>query len=504
MSQSTRKLVKKIEDIVSQPKTHWSPIQQNIANDYTTLVGDLADRANVVEFQFVLKGTNEAKMALRHPTDLMEELRLLQFPSRTVWERLLLTRGIHARPLPNIESLAHLVQKINLSTSSKSGVRGAFGEPPDPNEPPPLVEPETGAQRKRKGAGFEPQESSTGIRLFPLVLGIFAVCAGLLALAIFGPALMNKDDGVARGNPDPMDPIELIVARKEKEGANPGNIGEEKAEKGDFKEGNQAKKEPGPVAKLDPIPKPKDPVPIKPPGVPPMVPMVEKDKPMEKLREIPVGSIQLPEIAQLGAMLDKNGAIGASVKLQLSLEGDLANKKALDEFLEFVRSDPGLVGKRTLTLAEFLGMSSWQSPLGRDTYNLLNPERLFRCANLPGPKGDEELGNWLASAILSPNAFMLVDTKRKFIHLETLLGLAANGKIMADLVQSIDKRVVSERDSLTGNAQKISIRFEVLLQQKRDLKDKTNLDFALDVNNVRNALSRRTKALGIKVIKKPT
>ena len=56
MSQSTRQLVKKIQDIVSQPKAHWSPIQENIAKDYATLVGDLADRANVVEFQFFNHG----------------------------------------------------------------------------------------------------------------------------------------------------------------------------------------------------------------------------------------------------------------------------------------------------------------------------------------------------------------------------------------------------------------------------------------------------------------
>lgn len=120
---------------MSQPKAHWSPIQENIAKDYTTLVGDLADRANVVEFQFVLKGTNEAKLALRHPTDLMEELRLLQFPTRTVWERLLMTRGINPRPLPNMDALSLLVQKINLSNLSKSGIKESFPEPPDPGKP---------------------------------------------------------------------------------------------------------------------------------------------------------------------------------------------------------------------------------------------------------------------------------------------------------------------------------------------------------------------------------
>ncbi len=505
MSQSTRKLVKKIQDIVSQPKSHWSPIHQNIANEYTLLVTELADRANVVEFQFVLKGTVEAKLAIRHPTDLMEELRLLQFPTRTLWERLLLTRGISARPLPNMDALGILIQKINLSTSSKSGIRGSMGEPPDPGEPP-LVDLEAVGRRIGKEAGLAPRDSSPGIRMLPLVLGIFAVCGGLLALAIFGPALMNKDDGQARGNPEAMDPVELMVARKEAEGAGPGNQEPEKEMKGDFNRKNQGKKEPRNEPRVEAKPKPVDPPPNGPPGVPKGVPKVDKgmDKPEVKPKEIPVGAIQLPEVAQLGGLLDKNGPYGAAVKTQLSLDGDWVNKKALDEFLEFVRSDPGLVGKKTLTLKEFLDMSAWQSPLSRDTFNLLNPDRLVRCANLAGVKGDEELSIWLASAILTPNAFMLIDTKRKSIHLETLLALAANGKAMADLVQAIDKRVISERDPLTGNAQKVSIRFEVFMQQKRELKNKTNLDFSYDVSNVRDVLLRRIKALGIKVVKKPT
>lgn len=504
MSQSTRQLVKKIQDIVSQPKAHWSPIQQSIAKDYTTLVGDLADRANVVEFQFVLTGTNEAKLALHHPTNLMEELRLLQFPTRTVWERLLLTRGINVRPLPNLDALSLLVQKINLSSSSKSGIRAAFSEPPDPGEAS-LDDLESVGRRIRKDAGFAPEESSTGIRMLPLVLGIGAVCFGLLALAIFGPALMNKDGDQARANPEAMDPIELMVARKEAEEANPGDNGQNMPEKGDFgpKKANRPNNvDPDKEPLEKPKPKSKDPI----PNMPLPVPMVDmgKDKPMEKAKEMPVGSVQLPQIAQLGALLDKNGDFGVKLKAQLSLEGDWANKNALDEFLEFVRSDPGLVGKKTLTLAEFLEMSGWQNPLSRDTFNLLNPDRLSRCATLLGVKGDEELSSWLASTILAPNAFMLVDTKRKFIHLETLLALAANGKIMADLAQAIDKRVISERDPLTGNGQKIALRFEISLQQKRELKGRTNMDFSIDVTYVRDALLRRAKALGIKVVKKPT
>ena len=503
MSQSTRQLVKKIQDIVSQPKAHWSPIQENIAKDYATLVGDLADRANVVEFQFVLKGTNEAKLALRHPTDLMEELRLLQFPTRTVWERLLMTRGINPRPLPNMDALSLLVQKINLSNLSKSGIKESFPEPPDPGEAS-LDDLESVGRRIGKEAGFAPVESSTGIRMLPLVLGIGAVCLGLLALAIFGPALMNKDGDQARGNPDAMDPIELMKARKEAEGANPGDNAQNMPEKGDFgpKKANRPNVDPVKEPLVEPKPKSKDPIPNK--SLP--VPMVDlgKDKPMEKAKEMPVGSVQLPQIAQLGELLDKNGDFGAKLKSQLSLQGDWADKKALDEFLEFVRSDPGLVGKKTLTLAEFLEMSGWQSPLSRDTFNLLNPDRLSRCATLLGAKGDEELSSWLASAILAPKAFMLVDTKKKFIHLETLLALAANGKIMADLALAIDKRVISERDPLTGNGQKVALRFEVALQQKRELKGRTNIDFAIDVTYVRDALLRRAKALGIKVVKKPT
>lgn len=118
-----------------------------------------------------------------------------------------------------------------------------------------------------------------------------------------------------------MDPIELMKARKEAEGANPGENAQNMPEKGDFgpKKANRPNVDPVKEPLVEPKPKSKDPIPNK--SLP--VPMVNmgKDKPMEKAKEMPVGSVQLPQIAQLGELLDKNGDFGAKLKAQLSLQG---------------------------------------------------------------------------------------------------------------------------------------------------------------------------------------
>lgn len=511
MSQATRQLVSKIQNLASKPQAHWTTIHQSLAKEYTSLVASLADRATVVEFQFDLNETAQAKIALKHPTDLLEELRLLHFPMRSVWERMLQNRGISPRPLPAPGPLLVIAQKLAAGTQSDSGTKKRPGPPPPPGgfaspnrdhspeaDFPPLP------QRIRDEAGFAPKGSPTLVRMLPLALVIGVVSLALLALALLGPAFMkDKDDGVAGGkaaNQEPLDPKALLVPREEKPGGAKAPPAEAKAENQDahpvLRKAN---------APLVPEPKdtkdknPKDNQPIKPDLTKKMAPKEnDGDKPNpeeKKAREIPAGSIQMPEIAKLGTLLDQNGPKGSAVKAMLEIDGDIAPQKSLDRFLAFVRADTGLVGRKTLTLPEFLEMANWQKPLSREQAALFDPERLDRCSKM-NPRSEEELASWIATATLTPNAFVLVDPKRKSIQLEALLGLAGSEQILADLLEAINKRVITEKDPKNGTPTKITVRYQVMLQQKRELKDRTNQDLAQDVTVVHGELVRRLKALG--------
>ena len=514
MSQSTRQLVSKIQNLVSTPKAHWTPIHQNLANEYITLVAGLADRATVVEFQFEFDGIEEAKIALRHPTDLMEELRLLHFPTNSVWIKMLENRGIHPRPLPEIAPLIQIAQKISSGSSlnlskkprkSPPPISGGSGSKSGGKKNPEdsflddleLVDDLPVTRRLRNETGFAPKSSPTSIRMLPLALGIVIVSAGLLALAIFGPMLMKpKDKELAQGDKpadnEPLDPQALLIPRNNEPEPPIRNP-----------EPPVAKKDPFPVLKKannNPLPDARE-KPEANPGIPkkniqPKVEPKAEPVPMEKPPRVPSpGAIQSPDIAKLGTLLDSHGPNGSAVKAMLEMDGDIANQKSLARFLAFIKSDLGLAGRKSLTLPEFFEIAAWQKPLGNEQSILFAPDRLVRCSSGTA-RGEEELSSWLASAILTPNAFILVDPKRKSIQLDVLLGLAASEQAMADLLNAINKKVISERDPRNGTPTKIAIRYQVMLQQKRDLKSRTNDDLCQDVSNICGELARRLKAIG--------
>ena len=503
MSQSTRQLVSKIQNLVSKPQAHWTPIHQSLANEYTSLVSNLCDRATVVDFQWELGGIDEAKIALRHPTDLMEELRLLHFPTSSIWINMLKNRGINPRPLPEIAPLIVISQKLSSASNVRSGTKKRNGPPPIPGStsdfdlegldgdmPVPVT------RRLKNEAGFAPKGSSATIRMLPLAIGIMVISLGLLSLAIIGPMLMKPKDGAqANGenniDKEPLDPKELLIP-KDIQGNPP--IPD--------KEIVPEKNEPRPLLKkanVNPLPDPKDkPEPIPEPAkkAPPKVEAPAKPEPMEIMpKALAPGMVASAEIAQLGALLSKNGANGSTIKTMLELDADTANQKSLNRFLSFVRSDLGLVGRKNLSITDFLEMAGWQKPLETAQASLFDPERLGRIAK-GYPRSEEELSSWMASVILTPNAFVLVDPKRKSIQLEVLLGLAANEKVMADLLDTINKKVITEMDPKTGTPTKIAVRYEVMLQQKRDLKNRTNSDLCQDISVIRGELARRLKAIG--------
>lgn len=505
MSQSTRQLVSKIQNLVSSPQSHWSPIHQNLANEYTALVANLADRATVVDFQWELGGFAEAKVALRHPTDLMEELRLLHFPTNTIWLNMLKNRGIHPRPVPEIAPLIAIAQKLSTTSSLNLAKKPRKSPPPIPGGSEEFLSDDLETEidvpvtrRLRNEAGFAPKGSSTTIRMLPLAIGIMVVSLALLSLALIGPMLIKpKGDTIANGennnDKEPLDPNELLIPKENQ--ADPE------------KEINPEKKEPKPLLKkanVNPLPDRKEKADL-PPDPPkkaqPIIDAPAQPEAMEKKPKAPPpGSIQSPQIAQLGKILNQHGLNGSVIKTMLELEGDTANQKSLDRFLAFVRSDLGLVGQKNLSLAEFLEMAAWQKPLATEQAALFAPDRLARISK-GYPRSEQELSSWLASVILTPNAFLIVDPKRKSIQLEVLLGLAANEKAMADLLDTINKKVFVDRDPKTGIPTKIATRYEVMLQQKRDLKNRTNSDLCQDILIIQGEFARRLKAIGHSGIK---